>query len=296
VLTPDELLSRIQGLRQARIKDQRAPHKPLLLLYLLGQLDSTGSSAVSYREAEPQVSGLIAEFGPPATSRHRAAMPFFHLDRSLWRLSQQATRAQHGHLLSVDAQGALDSGVENLLRADPVLRNTVVQRLLESNFPESYFDSICAAVGLPRPQFPSSSQPERGQVPRRRDPRFREAVFIAYGYACAMCGYDGRLGRDPVGLEAAHVQWWAFEGPDEVCNSLALCELHHKLFDRGALGLGPDHEIRVSPAFSANSDVTKRLIDGLVGQSVRPPRNAAHAVAAEYVEWHKSQVFRAKSL
>lgn len=223
-------------------------------------------------------------------------MPFFHLDRSLWRLSQQATRAQHGHLLSVEAQGALDPEVEDLLRADPGLRNTIVQWLLESNFPESYFDSICAAVGLPRPQMLSSPQPERCQAPRRRDPGFREAVFIAYGYACAMCGYDGRLGRDPVGLEAAHVKWWAFAGPDEIPNSLALCELHHKLFDRGALGLGPDREIRVSPAFSARSEVTKRLIDGLVGQRVRPPRNGADAVAAEYVEWHKTQVFRARAL
>lgn len=117
VLTPDALLSRIDDLRQARIKDQRAPHKPLLLLYLLGRLDSVGSSAVSYKEAEPQVSRLIAEFGPPAASRHRAAMPFFYLDRSLWRLSPQATRAQHGHLLGVEAEGSFcGAGTQDSVR------------------------------------------------------------------------------------------------------------------------------------------------------------------------------------
>lgn len=292
MLTPDELLRRVDALRQARLRDQRAPHKPLLLLYLLGRLDGTGSSAVSYREAEPQVSELIAEFGPPAVSRHRAAMPFFHLDRSLWQLCPEAARAQHGHLLGVQASGALAPEVEALLRADPVLRSTVAQRLLESNFPESYFDSICAAVGLPRPYAAGVLSPAPGRSPRRRDPRFREAVFIAYGYACAMCGYDGRLGRDPVGLEAAHVRWWAFAGPDEVCNSLALCELHHRLFDRGALGLDENHEICVSPAFSARSDVTKRLIDGLAGQRVRLPRDPRHAVAGEFIDWHSTQVFR----
>lgn len=183
MLTQQELLDRVDGLRQARLKGQRAPHKPLLLLYLLGRLESTGSSSVSYREAEPQVSDLISEFGPPAASRHRTAMPFFHLDRSLWRLSPQAARAKHGHLLSVGAQGSLEPEIEALLRANPALQGTVAQRLLESNFPESYFDSICSAVGLPRPQTPSLMQPDRGQAPRRRDPRFREAVFIAYGYA-----------------------------------------------------------------------------------------------------------------
>lgn len=296
MLTPDALLSRIDGLRQARIKDQRAPHKPLLLLYLLGRLDSVGSSAVSYKEAEPQVSRLIAEFGPPAASRHRAAMPFFYLDRSLWRLSPQATRAQHGHLLGVEAEGSLAPEVETLLRLNPVLRRTIAQRLLESNFPESYFDSICVAAGLPRPQEPTAPQPAEGQPLRRRDPRFREAVFVEYAYACAMCGYDGRLGRDPVGLEAAHVQWWTFSGPDEVRNSMALCQLHHKLFDRGALGLGSDRTIRVSPAFSARGDVTKRLIDGLIGQKVRSPRSREHAIADEFIDWHTTQVFRGQLL
>jgi hypothetical protein len=32
--------------------------------------------------------------------------------------------------------------------------------------------------------------------------------------------------------EAAPVRWWAFAGPDAVRNALALCELHHKLFER----------------------------------------------------------------
>ena len=97
-------------------------------------------------------------------------------------------------------------------------------------------------------------------------------------------------------LEAAHVRWWAFAGPDEVRNALALCELHHKLFDRGALGLGPGHEIRVSPAFSARSDVTKRLIDGLMGQRIRAPRNTEHTLASEFIAWHSAQVFLAQTL
>lgn len=106
----------------------------------------------------------------------------------------------------------------------------------------------------------------------------------------------GRLGRDPVGLEAAHVRWWAFAGPDEVRNALALCELHHKLFDRGALGLGPDHTIRVSPAFSAGSEAARRLIGGLEGQPVRSPHRPEHSLAREFLTWHGEQVFRAQVL
>lgn len=76
---------------------------------------------------------------------------------------------------------------------------------------------------------------------KRRAPRagFAEEVLQAYAYACAFCGFDGALGRDPVGLEAAHVHWHSQDGPDEVNNGLALRSLHHSLFDLGVLGLLP---------------------------------------------------------
>ena len=73
---------------------------------------------------------------------------------------------------------------------------------------------------------------------RRRSTTFRVDVLAAYEYRCAVCGYDGRLGTDSVGLDAAHIRWWAFEGPDELDNALCLCVLHHKLFDR--VGNRPD--------------------------------------------------------
>lgn len=39
-----------------------------------------------------------------------------------------------------------------------------------------------------------------------------------------------------MGLEAAHVQWHSQNGSDDVSNGLALCSLHHTLFDLGVLG------------------------------------------------------------
>jgi hypothetical protein len=36
--------------------------------------------------------------------------------------------------------------------------------------------------------------------------------------------------------EAAHVRWFAFDGPDSLDKGLALYSLHHKLLDLGVLG------------------------------------------------------------
>ncbi len=65
LVTRDELMAQLAGLRQARIGQVRVPHKPLLLLWPFGQFAVTGSSQASYQQAEEPVSQLINDFGPP---------------------------------------------------------------------------------------------------------------------------------------------------------------------------------------------------------------------------------------
>jgi putative restriction endonuclease len=77
-------------LRRASVGNVRVQHKPLLLLWLFGRFAATGSSSAAYTEAAEPVSALINDFGPPVASasaaRHRAAMPFVHLEREIWEL------------------------------------------------------------------------------------------------------------------------------------------------------------------------------------------------------------------
>lgn len=77
------------------------------MLWLLRRYVETGSTAVSYEEAEEPVSRLINDFGPavtsPARARERAAMPFVHLERALWELWEATCRSLH---LMVDGRSA----------------------------------------------------------------------------------------------------------------------------------------------------------------------------------------------
>ena len=105
---------------------------------------------------------------------------------------------------------------------------------MDGHFPESLHDEIRDAVGIPRTWVVREAP-----LPPRRDPAFRDEVLREYQRRCAVCDFDVRLGNELIGLEAAHIKWHAAGGPDEVANGLALCGLHHKAFDRGALGLEP---------------------------------------------------------
>ena len=63
--------------------DQRAPHKPLLVLYALGR--SRGESGdLPFRDTEPILTALFKEFGPSRQS--------YHPEYPFWRLQNNAAR------------------------------------------------------------------------------------------------------------------------------------------------------------------------------------------------------------
>jgi putative restriction endonuclease len=131
-----------------------------------------------------------------------------------------------------------------------------------------------------------TADPER----LRRSSWWPRAILEAWDRQCAFCGYDGQLGSSSVGLEAAHIRWFNLGGHDELNNGMALRSLHHKLFDRGALGLDQEYRILVSAVYSARTDAAKRVYD-LQSRPLRPRRGTA-LPAVEHVAWHGREVFR----
>jgi putative restriction endonuclease len=115
---------------------------------------------------------------------------------------------------------------------------------------------------------------------------------MAYEYCCAFCGYDGWLDGMAIGLDAAHVRWRAFGGPDELANGLCLCALHHKLLDKGVLGLTPDRTISVSARFVGRTAMAREMVLSLVGRPTREPQPGLDHVEVEHIDWHNRQVFR----
>jgi putative restriction endonuclease len=301
-MTRDELLVRLAGLRQARVGQTRVPHKPLLLLWLFGQFAATGSSAASYQQAEEPVSQLINDFGPPvaspAAARQRAAMPFVHLERELWDLRDEAGKPigpdapeRRGWLLERGAVGRLRASVERLL-ADPGALAAAARLLLDQHFTPILAELICAGVDLDVAALDLAGSEGRGPLRLRQRRRgFTEEVLRAYAYQCAMCGFDGALGRHPVGIEAAHVRWHSQEGPDEVTNALALCALHHALFDLGVLGITEERHICVSGLYVARNEAG-RAVDALAGKPLLVPRPRQPTVDTIYISWHHLQVFK----
>lgn len=296
VVQRDDFLDTLTSLRMApRGGRERYPHKPLLLLWLLGRMQQQGTSACTYEEAEKPVSQLLDDFGPPSVKRYRAAMPFVHLESEIWEIRGDCGKPLEDNraaLCRAHATGRLRPEVEELLRRDPSLIAESARLLVDLNFTPTYLEPICADVGLDLEVATEDARQDRKVLRARRRPGFRREVLHGWRNRCAMCGYDGALGRDPAGLDAAHVYWHSQGGPDDADNGLALCSLHHVLFDLGALGLNPDLSVRVSPHYSARSEQGERLVYDLDGRTLLDPAPRHPAPKATHIEWHSRQVFK----
>lgn len=284
-------VERTARLRQWTRSGTRAPHKPLLFLYALSRFQQDADGALLYSAVEEDLGLLLAEYGP--RNRTTPAYPFHHLvSDGVWEVRTErgpgSPGSRVGELRASGAAGRLAPELRAALRREPSLLGRMARVLLDLHFPPSLHGELCEAVGL------ALEEAETGTVSaarRRRDRRMRDLVLTAYEYQCAFCGYDGRIGAVPVGLEAAHVRWWAFDGPDDVENGLCLCSLHHKLFDKGVLGLGESHRILVSQSFVGHSTAAREHVVALAGRPLTGPQPGVRPVAAAHRSWHTSQVF-----
>jgi putative restriction endonuclease len=61
----EEIKKLITGLNVWKRGDQRAPHKPLLLLYALSRCLQDRGRLIPYEDADRELKKLLLEFGPP---------------------------------------------------------------------------------------------------------------------------------------------------------------------------------------------------------------------------------------
>jgi putative restriction endonuclease len=271
------------------------------VLLALGRLAGAGSSELPWTEARAKLADLIAEFGPSSrTGRAQsAAYPFTRLRTDgIWVLDQDVPMDLVGPLAREQVNGRFEESAEAVLLARPALIGATARDLVLSNFPATVAPDVLEAVGLDPVDVLGADDLLVGTagVPgeRRRDPRWRSAVLEAWDRQCAFCGYDGQVTGASVAIDAAHVRWFAFGGPDTLDNGLALCVLHHKLFDLGVLGLNPELQVMVSAKFSARTPVG-RAIYHLHGHQLAP-RPGTASPALTHVVWHTRQVFKGESL
>ncbi len=294
MLSQQELINRFLGIRVWKRGDQRAPHKPLLILFMLSRMLRNEPRMVSYSEVVEPLQRLLDDFGPPR--RSSPAYPFYHLaSDGIWEFSVARSYNIVGSpssrfLLDNNVSGGFSEDIYNGLMGNPELIRTIASSILNDNFPHSMHSEILQAVGL---DF-GAVEVDAAGASRTRDSKFRERILIAYSFRCAVCGFNVWLGRVPVALEAAHIKWHQAGGPDQENNGLLLCIMHHKLFDRGAFSFDHNLEIKVSELAHGGEGFDQWLTN-FHGKRIRTPEKHQYKPSDEYIAWHLREVFRGQA-
>jgi putative restriction endonuclease len=295
LMNAQELLTRITALNVWKKGDQRAPHKPLLLLLALGRIHADLPRLIPFDQIDAKLTQLLQDFGPSRASYY-PELPFWHLQSDLiWEMPcstgvlTASGSISKKYLRDNHVEAGFTQAVYDLLKTNAELLQQVAMQLLEDNFPPSVHQDILDEVGLDFEAIPQLTTQKRA----KRDPTFRRRILEAYDYRCAICNFSVRMENTPIALEAAHIKWFQAGGPDIESNGLALCSLHHKLLDRGALAISNEQKIMVSEKANGHGGFQEWVLN-FDGKALLKPRNSLYTPKTEFTDWHIREVFQGK--
>lgn len=137
------------------------------------------------------------------------------------------------------------------------------------------------------------------QEAKLRSRSFRQAIIEAYNFSCAVCSLKicspNALQWE---VEAAHIVPRSLNGKDDILNGLALCRLHHWVFDVGWFTLDDDFRVLASrrildlAADSGkiwNYDFMRKL--AIERLAIALPKEKTIHPHPNAVRWHRANIF-----
>lgn len=292
-MTEQEILNKFQSLTVWKNGDRRAPHKPLLVMLALSYLQNQDQRLLPYKMIERKLERLLEEFGTPRNAGN-THYPFWRLrNDGMWKVEggDELTLNSSGgvrktELRNKNIRAGFIPEVYDLLKENPSLVSRICSELLDAHFPDTIHEDIIHEAGLNLEDQLVTRKP--------RDPNFRINVLQAYEHRCAVCDFDVRIGAKTICLEAAHIKWHSAGGPDDITNGIALCTLHHKLFDLGAFTLDKNWQFLVSEKVVGTKGFDLWL-GRFHGDTIARPIRTVYEPSVDYIAWNHDQVFKSPS-
>lgn len=303
-MSPEEIRARFASINFGQSDGRRAPHKPLLLLWALGQclrdrIHTGENRLVLFKTIHRAMCALQQRFGPRGT-RIRTHYPFWRLrnDDGIWEVQAEGPietnssgDALPSSLIKEKARGGFPVPLYRALQENATVAVEIAHMLASASFPPTLVEDVLRETGvLDIPlDAPSPELVLAYRHYRPRDQKFKADVLAAYRDRCAVCAYTGHIDKSLVAVEAAHIKWHSRQGPDETRNGLALCVMHHHLFDRGAFTVCDDHLVEVSPRVSGNR--LRGILERYHGKRIHRPMDEIVWPDRRFLAWHRKEIF-----
>lgn len=281
-----------------------APHKPVLLLAMLDEIERGAYRENLIRPTPDLVAAFRAYWEALVESEYwqpRVDHPFRYLHRDgFWtfvRGGELVTPEDRPYsLLKVSAEF---DGVRLAPKLWTLLQDRAAVRELRAHLLQAVFGRARVArkenravlsceIARLKAEAQSRFQPRRVREKDNdgyfvRHTLFPRVVRGLYGGACAVCSLSTGTDDGSGIVDGAHIMPFADFHNDDPRNGIALCKNHYWGFDAGWFSISRKYRVLVSD----------RLRDGLgyvtAGVTIRLPQESQYAPAADALEWHRKR-------
>jgi putative restriction endonuclease len=285
------LEERIDNLLMWKKGEKRAPHKPLLLLLAIGNVQRGGERLQLFQDIQPSLTRALELFGPSgrvATPQY----PFWRLQHDgVWEVASDGPMVLRKSsddptkkaLIEKRARAGFLAEHFAVIRDEKAVQSRLIHQLLDAHFPSSIHEDIIAFFDLEIDVSRAQEQSRAGD--------FRERVLKAYGWKCAVTKFTVTFQGAVFGVEPTVIRWLQAAGGTSIRNAIALTTLHRKLFHLGVFTIDEKYRVRISPRAIAEG-VPPNILHRFDRKSIRLPLREEDWPDKESLAWHASEVFR----
>lgn len=312
----DELLrykQKLTHLRVNRSKGQSAPHKPLLLLSIIQEIEIGNIRQNKiYITAE-----LVARFknnffllSNAQSFTPNFSLPFYHLNsEGFWHFKYQVGRQlQLTTSLSITGLKQLQDVIDFAYFDNELfllLLQNESRSILKDCISETYFNGKIDKKTLGNNYYEEVEEillNEPAIVYKKevltldeeeifiRKGAFKKIVPQIYNQSCCISGMRIISSFQIQMVDACHIVPFSESHDDTITNGISLCPNLHRAFDRGLIAIDNNYKLIVSEKFS--EECINYSIAMYANKKLMLPLESKYYPAINNLEWHRKHIFK----
>lgn len=269
-------------LRVARVRGEKAPHKPVLLLAVIegferrdiqnNQIHITSELVARFKDYWHQ---LVQD--PRFTANF--SLPFYHLQSdNFWHfqtcvgkeilLTSSHSIKSFAHLKEVVDYAYLDEELFRLL-LDDHSRQVLKQTLLNTYFANVHLEPnklveeiINQILHEPSDDYKRKAEYFDEEEVFVRSGIFKKEIPRIYNYTCSISEMRIIVDAEVQMIDACHIVPFSESRDDTITNGISLCPNLHRAFDRGLISIDDDYRVVIKPFFEQDNVYSIRQFEG----------------------------------
>jgi putative restriction endonuclease len=302
-------------------KNGGAPHKPILLLAILQQIQE-GIITQSKIFITPELILTFKDLWQKLViTQHQSnfALPFFHMrSEKFWELinfknreipitKSNSIKSLNGLSESVNYAQFNPAYFEVLLH--PMYNQIIKEEILQQYFSEtkvrlnqkefSLINNLEMEILNDTKQIYQSKIDELKKTLSKeifeeeiivRGAVFKREIPKLYDFKCAISDLRIETTLGVQMIDACHIVPFSIQNDDTIKNGVALSPTIHRAFDRGLISINDNYEVILSKTFTEKSSTHN--ISQFEGKTIHLPKHKTYYPSIENLEWHRVNVLR----